>query len=116
MKMSGEEFTWGRKFWLRKFRYESSVVKCAGEKYTVNPKRSLQSLPELQWVLQFRMLFLSNKISNEYYVGYDSLQTEDFPHIEMTICNQVNVSKTGKLKLRAWTMRQALFKHSLYRN
>ena len=39
MKMSGEEFTWGRKFWLRKFRYESSVVKCAGEKYTVNRLR-----------------------------------------------------------------------------
>ena len=46
MKMSGEEFTWGRKFWRRKFRFESSVVKCAGEKYTVSGEfLILQSLP-----------------------------------------------------------------------
>ena len=35
MKMSGEEFTWGLKFWGRKFRYESSVVEFTGEEYGV---------------------------------------------------------------------------------
>ena len=34
--MSGEEFTWGWKFWRPKFRYESSVVEFTGEEYGVH--------------------------------------------------------------------------------